>query len=154
MQYLDIMVGPSGAGKSTYVGEHYAEHEIIETDAIRRELFGSHDTPEAFTAENLAKTWDIAYGVLQIRLSCKMRTVFDATNLKQIDRFKLLRHVPLEQQVRYIVIDRPIAEKMENRGWRPRDLIVKHHNTFMLERNNIMNGDWHPQVIEVVDHTR
>ena len=145
--FLDVIVGPSGAGKSTYVRANYPAHSVIETDAIRTQLFGSHEAREAFTPEGLALTWRYAHGLLRTRLDCHLPTVFDATNLKQKDRMTLLRHVPRGQYVRYIVIDRPFDTKISDRGWRPEELIRKHHKLFHQELKNILAGDELPNVV-------
>jgi predicted kinase len=147
--FLDIMVGPSGAGKSTYIRANYAAHSVIETDAIRAQLFGSKEAREAFTPEGLALTFRYAHGLLRTRLDCHLLTVFDATNLKQKDRMSLLRHVPKGQYVRYIVIDRPYDVKMADRDWRPEDLVHKNHKLFHAELKNILAGDNLPNVVVI-----
>lgn len=151
--FLDVLVGPSGAGKSTYVRDHYPSHNVIETDAIRIQLFGSKEAREAFTPEGLALTFRYAHGLLRTRLECHLPTVFDATNLKQKDRMSLLRNVPKGQYVRYIVIDRPYEVKMADRDWRPEELVHKHHKLFHQELKNILAGDNLPNVV-VVDERK
>jgi predicted kinase len=147
--FLDILVGPAGAGKSEYATKYYPKHEIISTDSIRTELFGSHTNPAAHTPEGLEKTWRYAHGLLRTRLECHLRTCFDATNLKIKDRAKLLRQVPVGQYIRYIVIDRAYDAKMKTRGWRPEELVHKHHRTFQAELKNILAGDNQPNVVVV-----
>jgi predicted kinase len=147
--FLDILVGPAGAGKSEYAAKHYPKHEIISTDSIRTELFGSYTNPAAHTPEGLEKTWRYAHGLLRTHLECHLRTCFDATNLKIKDRAKLLRQVPAGQYVRYIVIDRDYDAKMKTRDWRPEELVHKHHRTFHAELKNILAGDNQPNVVVV-----
>lgn len=147
--YLDIMVGPSGAGKSTYIRDHYPEHTVVSTDAIRAQLFGSHEAREAFTPEGLALTFRYAHGLVRTRLECHLPTVFDATNLKAKDRAALLRNVPKGQYVRYIIIDRPYDVKMADRGWRPEDLVHKHHKLFHQNLKDILAGDNLPNIVVV-----
>lgn len=147
--FLDLMVGPSGAGKSTYIRNHYSPHTVIETDAIRAQLFGSKEAREAFTPEGLALTFRYAHGLLRTRLDCHLPTVFDATNLKAKDRLSVLRNVPKGQYVRYIVVDRPYDVKMADRGWRPEELVHKHHKLFHQDLKNILAGDNLPNVVVV-----
>ena len=145
--YLDIMVGPAGAGKSTYIAKHYPAHTVISTDQIRTDFFGSHTAPEAHTPDGLARTWQYAHALLRTRLDCQLPTVFDATNIKQKDRLKLLRFIPRGQYCRYIVIDRDYDAKMKSRGWRPEELVHKHHKTFHAELKHILAGDGMPNVV-------
>ncbi len=145
--YLDIMVGPAGAGKSTYIAKHYPAHTVVSTDQIRTDFFGSYKAPEAHTPDGLAKTWQYAHALLRTRLECQLSTVFDATNIKQKDRLKLLRQVPRGQYVRYIVIDRDYDAKMKSRDWRPEELVHKHHKTFHAELKHILAGDGMPNVV-------
>lgn len=147
--FLDIMVGPSGAGKSTYIANNYPAHSVVETDALREQLFGSKEAKEAFTPEGLALTFKYAHGLTRTRLECHLPTVFDATNLKAKDRMSLLRNVPKGQYVRYIVIDRPYDVKMADRGWRPENLVHKHHKLFHQNLKDILAGDNLPNVVVV-----
>jgi predicted kinase len=148
-QYADIYVGPSGAGKSTDIRANYKPGEVISTDEIRSQLFGSHEAREAFTPEGLALTFRYAHGLLRTRLDCQLRTAFDATNLKQKDRLALLRNVPKGQYVRYIVVDRPFDVKMADRGWRPEELVRKHHKLFHQNLKDILAGDNLPNVVVI-----
>jgi predicted kinase len=87
--------------------------------------------------------------------------VVDATNLRKKDRMSLVSLVPKEAKIRYIVVDRPLEEKLRDGGWRldvkfpQKDgtvltLIEKHHQTFKSQERDIMKGDGLPNV-EVVD---
>ena len=72
-----------------------------------------------------------------------MHTCFDATNLKKKDREAVLRIVPRGQYVRYVIIDRPLDDKLlpSSRYWRPEELVLKHHKLFQKELSNILSGD-------------
>jgi predicted kinase len=143
-QFLDLLVGPAGAGKSTYVAKNYYDAwDVISTDALRGHYGWGH------TPDDLAKTWNYAHSLMKARLENHIYTVFDATNIKRNDRMKLLRYVPRGQYVRYIVIDRPLDVKLRDRGWRPEELVLKHHRTMQRELPNILAGDHLPNVVVI-----
>ena len=68
-QRLVLLIGPSGAGKSTYAAEHYDPAEIVSSDAIREEIFGSLEADgdqgpvfERLRDEVRATAWGAAVG--------------------------------------------------------------------------------------------
>lgn len=143
-QFLDLLVGPSGAGKSTYVSENYSfDRDVVSTDYLRA-VHGWGHSPD-----DLQKTWSLAHALMRARLENGVFTAFDATNIKQKDRLKLLRHVPKGQYVRYIVIDRNLDSKLKCRDWRPEDLVLRHHRTMQKELPNILSGDGLPNVVVI-----
>ena len=138
---LTMMVGPSGAGKSSYVDRNFLKADVISTDDIRA-LHGWTHSPE-----DLKKTWDYVHGMIRVRLKCGIKTVLDATNIKQKDRLKVLSCVPRGQYVQYLVIDRTLDDKIAYRAWRPEELIIKHHKIFKSEIKNILAGDNQSNVV-------
>jgi predicted kinase len=139
---LHLLVGPSGAGKSTFADATYRPHEIISTDALRMQLFGSLGQAPAA----LARVWKLAHGLIRARLDAGALTVLDATNLHAEDRAKVLVLLPAGVFARYIVIDRNLDDKIRQRGWRSEELILKHHRLFRKEEAHILAGDDHPYV--------
>lgn len=137
---LTMLVGPSGAGKSTWCELNAHPHDVLSTDQLREQYGWGH------SPEDLNKTWNYAHSLLKARLENGIKTVFDATNLKRKDRLNLLRHVPKGQYVTYVVIDRPLDEKIRDRRWRPEELILKHHRTFQSQLKDILAGDNLPNV--------
>jgi hypothetical protein len=120
--FLNLLIGPSGAGKSTAAALFASKHDIVSTDELREQYGWGH------TPDDLARTWNYAHALMKARLENHIYTVFDATNIKQGDRLKLLR--------------------------RPEDLILKHHRTFQRELPNILAGDNLPNVVVVDKRTR
>lgn len=133
--FLDMMVGPSGAGKSTYIEQNYKPCDVVSTDAIR-EMYGWGHSPE-----DLARTWNYVHDLIRVRTKNHIRTVLDATNIKAKDRLNVVKCVPRGQYVRYVVYDRDLDDKIRNRGWRPEELILKHHRTFQSQLKQILAGD-------------
>jgi len=144
---LTLLVGPSGAGKSTYAACEFATTWVISTDALRREYCGDFRSQErnddVFAAlHRLAKA----------RMDCGLRTVVDATNLRRRDRLSLVALAPIGAGVEYVVVDRPLAEKMATAGWRAeviigdKSLVEAHHERMQSALKDILAGDGLPQV--------
>lgn len=142
---LHVMVGPSGAGKSTYIEKNYKPQDVISTDKIRLDLFGSFGS-DVQTPEHHARVFSYAHGLIETRLKNGVFTVFDATNLRDKDRKEVLKHVPRGQLVQYVLIDREFDEKLRTRGWRSEELVKRHHNVFKSNLKNIIAGDHQPNV--------
>ncbi|MCE9564634.1 MAG: AAA family ATPase [Planctomycetes bacterium] len=153
---LTLMVGPSGGGKTTWLtSEGASAHgihpsHVISSDQIRADLCGDFrdqtKNDEVFTT---------LHAIAQARLAHGLPTVIDATNLRRKDR---LAAVALAKggKVRYVIIDRPEAEKRRDAGWRAGlqiDLIAKHAQTFGSQVKDILAGDQLPNV-EVIDLRR
>lgn len=153
---LTLMVGPSGGGKSTWLADEWADAEvrpadlkihprqIISSDAMREELCGDFRdqsrNQDVFTAvHDLAKA----------RLRNGLSVVIDATHLRRKDRMTAAKLVPETTAVRYVVIDRPEAEKRRDAGWRgdlPVDLIARHAQILSSNLRDILAGDGLPNV--------
>ena len=151
-EMLHMLIGPSGAGKSTYIEKTYRPQDVVSSDQVRRELFGSHDAPQAHTPEGLALTWGIVHGTIRVRLEHGLFTVLDSTGLRRKDRLSVLELMPKGYLARYVVIDRDYDEKIRDRGWRPEGLIDKHHKSFKSAIKDVLKADSQPNV--VVDDRR
>lgn len=148
---LHLMVGPSGAGKSTYVDNRFhgtkSQGGVISSDALRIEISGTlrdmSINDQVFTA--LRK-------LVQARITSGLATVVDATNLHSRDRRALRDLCSEETEIFYHVIDRPLAEKHSDAGWRDDvvikgvKLIDKHHQSFQSGLKHILRGDDDPRV--------
>jgi predicted kinase len=145
-QRLTLLVGPSGAGKSTYAMANYASDDIISSDAIREQLFGSID---------MAGDQSVVFARLRAsvlaRLSLGQSAVIDATNLRREQRLENARLAPHDIPVEYVLIDRPISEKIQTAGWRngKPGLIEEHSALFEIALPDLQRGDGLPNVIVV-----
>lgn len=137
-QRLAVMVGPSGGGKSRYAREHFPTEEIVCTDDIRMELFGSLDTPG-----KQAEVHETAAARVVERLSRGDGAVMDATNILRRDRLRVVNLVPPDIEVVYVVVDRPMDTKRADGGWRNDrpGLLEGHAETFAAELEAILAGD-------------
>ncbi len=155
---LTLMVGPSGAGKSSWLNGdrlingqdcydydiHYSH--IVSSDTLRKDLCGDFrdqtKNDQVFAA---------LHAIVKTRINHGLPTVVDATNIKRADRLKLVEMAE-GQPVRYIVIDRPVKEKLRDGEWRlelPFNLILKHDQTFQSQLKDILKGDKLPNVTVV-----
>jgi predicted kinase len=148
---LTVMVGPSGAGKSSRIRGLVADGlfdpgAVISSDSIRYQLTGDSTDQSQNDAVFLA-----AHAITRARLRNGLDVVFDATNLHRKDRLAVVGCAKgTEAVVRYVVIDRPLAEKMRDRGWRPEWLVEKHHQRMQSVVKDVLRGDG-VEGIEVVD---
>lgn len=148
---LVVMVGPSGAGKSTVSSALFNKYEIVSSDSIREELTGD------LTSQHYnSLVFSEFHRRIDLKLSIGERVVVDATNLRKKDRMTVAHigakhHVP----VFYLVINRPIDEKIKTGGWRVSDshngVIEKHEEIFTSQLPDILNGDGMATVIDLRD---
>ena len=162
---LTLMVGPSGAGKSVWLDAPYREGtvgtshfwidspHVISSDQIRQDLCGDFRdqsrNDDVFAA---------LHAVVRARITAGLPACVDATNIRRADRMALIALVPPETQIRYIVIDRPLEEKMRDADWRAEVqsvdkasgkmicLVERHHRTFQAQLKDILRGDGLPNV--------
>jgi predicted kinase len=149
---LVLMIGPSGSGKSTLAAQLFPANEIVSSDAIRAELCGDF---------RIQTRNDDVFAELHRRVEHRIymgqRAVVDATNLKSRDRrffIDLARRYSVK--LYYIVVNRPISEKLKTGGWRLEvsGLIQKHDATFQSNLKDILKGDGVAEVIQMDDEIR
>lgn len=138
---LTLMVGPSGAGKSTWVKNNSLGWEVLSSDHLRFELTGASDDQSRNDDVFLA-----LHRIAAARLTSGLPATIDATNLRRRDRMACASLAPYSSAVRYVVIDRPLADKLASRGWRPEELVRKHHDRFQSALRDILAGDGLPNV--------
>lgn len=145
---LTIMVGPAGAGKSTWARSRAG---YLSSDDLRYEYTGSladqSRNDDVFTA---------LHRIAKARLSSGLPACIDATNLRRRDRLACVALAPSGATVRYVVVDRPLADKKRSGGWRNdvlvhgKSLIEHHADRFQSCLRDILGGDGLPNV-EVLD---
>lgn len=150
---LALMVGPSGAGKSTWLASEIADGKgrassIIATDDIRAQLRGDFRDQTANEA-----VFAYLRSALKTRMEFGLGTWVDATNIHKKDRANLVALAPNGTKVSYIVIDRPLDEKIATGGWRNfilkdgETLVQRHHKAFQSALPHILRGDDLPNVV-------
>jgi predicted kinase len=142
---LTIMVGPSGAGKSTWINgeQQWFDNAVISSDSIREEILG--DWKDQSQNE---RVFSLLHSRVKSNVEHGISTVVDATNIRNRDRKALLNLIPHDGVVEYIVIDRPLEEKMATAGWRNevvvrhgQTLVQWHHDIFRHNLKSILSGD-------------
>jgi predicted kinase len=146
-QVLRMVIGPSGAGKTTYALK-YHRNDYISRDEIREKLKAEkpdqHDLEKQVVKRFFSSTIS--------RLSRGDNVLMDATFLSKDIRDGILNQVPTDIKVEYIVIDRPLDEKVATAGWRitnEKNVVQEHHDEFQRAINDILEGDCRPNVIVV-----
>jgi len=138
-QTLRMTVGPSGAGKSTWANQQAAR--VVSSDSIREEIFDTNNTPR-----NQGHVFRTARQRMTMVLKSGEDVIVDATNIKTTDRKRIATSVPPDCSIEYVVIDRPLSDKMRTRGERTESLIEKHHQTFSASITECLYGDGLPNV--------
>lgn len=145
-----LLVGPVCAGKSTYT-KTYDAADIVSSDAIREALTpwdrnNSEATWKLLTDKDHGRVWRAVHDLVQTRVRNGLQTVVDATNIKRADRMKIVNLVPKTQRIEYVVLDRPLEDKIRDRGWRSEDLVRKMDASFNAGIKHILRGDDQPNV--------
>ena len=141
--HLTMMIGPSGAGKSHHLcSNHYCMPDgVVSSDELRAELCGSFRDQ----SKN-AQVFSALHAIVVARIKNGLFCCVDATNLKRADRLSLLSLLPKDTPVTYVVINRPMEEKIRDADWRPLWLLEKHEQTFRSQLPDILAGDYFPNV--------
>jgi predicted kinase len=132
-QSLTLLIGPPGAGKSTWAGANALASTVVSSDAIREELNGP-SSERVFREVRRRARQLLANGT---------DAVVDATNLGAHDRRYLTSMAPDWMAIRYVVIDRPVDDKLHTGTWRDDrpDLIRQKTRAFLDQLPAILNGD-------------
>lgn len=136
---LTLTVGPSGAGKTTFLANEKS-YKVVSSDDVREELTGNR-----LDQTQNHKVFRILHELVRTRIHAGLDVIVDATNIKRKDRLAVV-NLALGGPVEYWVIDRPLGDKLHTRGWRPEELILRHHNTFQANLDSILSGDNLPNV--------
>ena len=158
---LILLIGPVAAGKSTLckrmveMGE-IEPGEVINADAIRFEMFGrdyyprdEHDpNPGRYNPADNHRVFEAVRSLATTRLSLGLRVILDETFLNSPHRRRALTMVTKDTPVEYWVVNRPLADKLRDGGWRLRvpGLIEKYDGDFHQARDLILRGDDRPNV--------
>lgn len=141
---LILLVGPSGAGKTWYAKRFL---NVVSSDRIRENLCG--DLRDQSKNDQVFKA---LHALVKTNVEFGLKTVVDATNLRNRDRKAILALVPDNTEIEYHVINRPMGQKRNCAGWRA-DVTVKgkplldyHEEIFNSNLTDILAGDNDPRV--------
>lgn len=112
---LVVLVGPSGSGKSTFAARSFPPSAILSTDELRRMLT---DDPNDQSAS--AQAFQLLALLLHGRLSRRLLSVVDATNLRADSRRRWLRQARrFDVPATAIVFDLPLEACLALNAARP-----------------------------------
>lgn len=143
-----ILIGPAGAGKSTFAKQLltnslFNDHSaILSSDAFRAQYSGDFKNQ---TVSN--KAFDVIYHLLYLRCDLGLRSIVDATNLTLKARNSVMECIPYNSPTCYVLIDRPLQDKLRDGGWRlevninGENLIEYHHRIMQENIEMILKGD-------------
>jgi hypothetical protein len=135
---LTVMVGPSGGGKSLWCEQNCTPHTVLSSDQIRKEMSGDFRDQ----TQN-DRVFAALHEVAKSRLKHGLPVVIDATHLRRKDRLGAVALAPKGSLVRYVVINRPMPDKLRDGGWRLEvaGLMERHEQTFNSQIKDILAGD-------------
>jgi predicted kinase len=140
---LSLMVGPSGAGKTSHlICQGFADSRVISSDKVRAEMLGDF-RDQSQNARVFAYVHDLA----KTRLRYGLPVIIDATHLHKRDRLASVALAPPGTIIEYVVIDRPLDQKLRDGGWRldvikdGETLVERHHKSMQGALKDILNGD-------------
>jgi predicted kinase len=145
-QMMTMTIGPSAAGKSTWAEAQGTQ--VVSSDSIRIQM-----TPDGYVPGDQSVVFREVRSQARRLLSRGMDVIVDATHLKGEHRQRQAKMAPPDLPVRYVVINRPLADKQRDAGWREAKGIVESHDReFEDVREAVLKGDNLPNVT-VVDFT-
>lgn len=146
-QTMILTVGPSGAGKSKWSAEQNAA--VISSDEIRKEHSADGETP--------GDQSDIFHRVRNRSshvLGMGRDVIVDAMHIESEHRLRQVGIAPPDIRIRYVIIDRPLTDKLRDAGWRTgRGIIEKYDSMFATQLPAALKGDGKSQ-IQVLDLRR
>lgn len=155
---LFMLVGPACAGKDHYIHKWNATEfmcpevvldraEIVSSDIIRGKLCGDFRDQSKND-----QVFALFHSLIRTNLEHGVNVIANATHVTRKSRLATLTCAPKEGKVEYIVIDRPLENKMRDAGWRRginvkgTSLIEHHHNVMQSNLKDILAGDGDPRV--------
>ncbi|MCP1758705.1 MULTISPECIES: AAA family ATPase [Bradyrhizobium] len=143
-QSMTLTVGPSGAGKSTWSAAQGVD--VVSSDEIRKERSPDGEVrgaqSEIFHEVRMRSAKTLGDG---------RSVIVDAMHIEADDRLRQLAIAPADVQKRYALIDRPLADKQRDGGWRgQKGLVDKYHRLFADQADAALAADGRDDV-EVID---
>lgn len=141
---LYILVGPGGSGKTTWAKTHFPEDAILSQEQIREELHGNL----RFQGK-ASQISDIVRARIASRIAHGQVTVIDGVHIDGRARKAMVGLLPATERACYVVIDRPIEEKirdMDKQQDGMREFLEGHQAKFERRLSDILRGDGFPNV--------
>jgi predicted kinase len=143
-QRMTITVGPSAAGKSTWSAAQGMQ--VVSSDEIRKAI-----SPDGEIPGSQAGIFQSVRASSSRVLATGRDVIVDAMHVEVEHRRRQVESAPPDIGVRYVIIDRPLADKQRDAGWRSgRGIVEKYDQVFPAKVESALNGDGNPSV-EVID---
>jgi predicted kinase len=143
-QTMILTVGPSGAGKSRWCEAQGIE--IVSSDEIRSRI-----SPDLEVAGNQAGIFRQVRTNSSRILASGRDVIVDAMHVEAQHRQRQSSVAPPDVRIRYVIVDRPLAEKVRDAGWRKeKGLVEKYDGAFSAQVEAALKGDNRPGV-EIID---
>jgi len=138
-----MTVGPSGGGKSRWSSEQGVE--IVSSDEIRKET-----SPDGKTPGSQAGIFHRVRAASSKILEEGRDVVIDAMHIEPEHRLRQISIAPPDVGIRYVIIDRPLTDKLRDAGWRAgRNIVEKYDQVFPSKVDAALEGDGHPRILIV-----
>lgn len=143
-QRMILTIGPPAAGKSYWSAAQGIE--VVSSDEIRKVISADGEVPG-----NQAGIFQLVRSGSSRVLSSGRDVIVDAMHLDAEHRIRQLGTAPPDINVRYVIIDRPLADKQRDAGWRAgKGIVEKYDHAFASGLEAALQGDGKSNV-EVVD---
>jgi AAA domain len=143
-QSMTLTVGPSGAGKSWWSAAQGVD--VVSSDEIRKE-----HSPDGEIRGGQSEIFHEVRTRSAKVLGKGRSVIVDAMHIEPDDRLRQLAIAPADVEKKYALIDRPLADKHRDGGWRgQKGLVDKYHRLFADHAGVALAGDGRTD-IEVVD---
>jgi hypothetical protein len=143
-QSMTLTVGPSGAGKSEWSIKQGIE--VVSSDEIRKET-----NPDGETPGSQAGIFHKVRAASSKVLEDGRDVIVDAMHILPEHRLRQIAIAPPDIRIKYVVIDRPLADKLRDAGWRAgRGIVERYDEIFPAQVAAALEGDGRPD-IQVVD---
>lgn len=130
MSKVYMMIGIAGCGKSTYARKHFGNAEIISSDEIRKEFYGSEEIQT-----NPKKVFAEVHRRIKTAIENDKDVVVDATNLKAKYR-KSIIEIAIGCEVIAVYLDTELQTAINRNAQRkrkvPEEVIAKMYNQIEL----------------------
>jgi hypothetical protein len=141
---MTLTVGPSGAGKSKWSAEQGVE--VVSSDEIRKE-----SNPDGEIPGSQAGVFHRVRAASSKALEEGRDVIVDAMHIEEEHRLRQLSIAPPDIGIKYAIIDRPLADKIRDAGWRTgRGIVEKYDVLFAGKVCRALEGDGRAD-IQVLD---
>jgi hypothetical protein len=134
-QSMILTVGPSGAGKSKWSAEQGLD--VVSSDEVRKETSPDGETPGS-QASIFTKVRTASARILENGGD----VIVDAMHIEAEHRLAQISIAPPDIAIKYVIIDRPLAAKIRDAGWRAgRNIVERYDKMFPDHVDAALKGD-------------